>query len=143
MASNGFLNLGTIDVLVATFHNFGTVAIPANTVVIPDPANPPTGDFAGGVIVPLTTSTIDGSFGGVTVESIPPGRSGPVRLMGVSVVTAAAAINYGQNVQASLTAGFLGQVAPCAAGTAQLGYALAPAAAGDILPIFHAPANNA
>ena len=141
--SNGFQQLGTVDTLVATFHNYGGADIPANTVVLPDAANPPTGDYAGGVIVPLTSTTLAGLIAGVTVETLKAGRSGPVRLAGISIVTADGAIAFGQAVQASITSGKLGRAKACGAATPQFGFALAPAADGDILPVFHAPASNA
>lgn len=142
MASNGFLSLGTVDVLVQTFHNFTGSDIAAGLAVLTDAANPPTGDFAGGVVLPTASGGVAGTLG-VTVERIPAGKSGPVRLSGISVCIANGTIVYGAPVQISDTTSKLGWVKALVAATEQLGKALCPAADSDLVLVFHSLANNA
>lgn len=142
MASNGFLQLGTVDVLVSTFHNFTGSDIAAGLAVLVDAAHPPTGDFAGGVVLPTATGGVVGTIG-VTVETLKAGRSGPVRLSGISVCLANGTIAFGASVQVSDTALKLGWVKTQIAATVSLGWALAPAENGDLVPVFHQLSNNA
>lgn len=142
MASNGYLQLGTVDVLVQTFHNFTGADIAAGLGVLVDAANPPTGDFAGGCVLPTASGGVVGSIG-VTVERIAVGKSGPVRLSGISVCFANGTIAYGGAVQISDTVNKLGWIKAEVPGTVTVGWALAPAADGDIVPFFHQLSNNA
>jgi Uncharacterized conserved protein (DUF2190) len=136
------VQLGTVDTLVDTFHNFGASDIAAGLGVLSDSANPPAGDNAGGIVLPTVSGSVVGTLG-VTCERIPAGRSGRVRVLGISVMTASGSIAYGANVQISTTTAELGYAKTCASGTPQLGIALDVATDGQLVRVAHALANNA
>jgi hypothetical protein len=136
------VQLGSVDTLVLTYHNFGASDIAAGLGVLTDTANPPVGDYAGGIVLPTVSGSVAGTLG-VTVERIPAGRSGRVRVSGVSVMTADGTIAYGANVQIATDSGKLGYAKTCAAATEQLGIALDAATDGQLVRVAHALANNA
>lgn len=138
----GAIQFGSIDVLVDTFHNYGGTDIPAGVGVLADTSNPPSGDNAGGIVIPTASGGVVGTLG-VTVENIKAGKTGRVRLQGVSVCTANGSITYGTAVQISDTASHLGEVKTCGAGITQLGVALNEVSAGELVRVFHSVARNA
>lgn len=136
------VQLGSVDTCVLTFHNFGVADIAAGLGVLSDAANPPATDFAGGIVLPTISGSVAGTVG-VTVERIPAGRSGRVRVAGISVMTADGTIAYGANVQIATDASKLGFAKTCAAATPQLGIAIDAATDGQLVRVLHALANNA
>jgi hypothetical protein len=133
--------LGTIDVQVLTFHNFGVSDIAAGVGVLADTGNLPVGDLAGGIVLPTASGGVVGTLG-VTVERIPAGRSGRVRTKGVSVCAADGSITYGTTVQISDTSAKLGRVKTCGSGVIQLGTALDGAVDGELVRVEHNVARN-
>lgn len=135
--------LGSTDVLVGTFHNFSTTTdIAAGLGVLADTSHLPSTDFAGGIILPANSGGVVGTLG-VTMEKIPAGRTGRVRLSGVSVCTAEGSVTYGTPVQISDTSGKNGWVKTCGATTVQLGIAIDPSGGdGELVRVVHTVSKN-
>lgn len=127
--------LGGVPGLDLAFKNYTGADIAAGIAVKLDAANPPNTNVAGGVILP--TSDVD-AFG-VTMEILPAGKIGRVRVGGVVVATASATITYGDVLMADAA----GKVLPQTAGKCQIGRALSSAVAGDAVNVHIAVAKNA
>jgi hypothetical protein len=139
MAATEYGNVPGIDL---TFKNFGASAIEAGLAVLVDGSNVIPTNAVGGIVLPTASGGVAGTLG-VTVERIPAGGIGRVRVAGVIQCKANGTVTYGQIVQASDTTAKLGWVKTCGAGTRQIGLALATAADGEFLPVLIAHAVNA
>jgi hypothetical protein len=134
--------LASADTLVLPFKNFGGSDIAAGLGVLADTSNVPVGDYAGGIVLPTNGGGVVGTLG-VTVERIPAGGTGRVRVYGVSVCTANGSITYGTPVQISDTSAKLGYVKTCGSATVMLGIALDGASDGQLVRVLHSIAKNA
>lgn len=118
--------------------NFSTtITIPKGSVVSVDTAN------EGGVVIPTAAGAV-GTPLGITLEAIPPGATGAVRVYGTAIAIAGAAISSGVAVTASNTGGQLGRAVTAGAAAAQVGTSLMAAVqAGDEIEIILDRARNA
>jgi hypothetical protein len=113
-----------------------TLTIVAGAAVKPDTANPPSGSNPGGIVV--TTSDV-GAIG-LTVEELPPGGVGRVRLLGgANAFDTTENLTYGDLVMGAAA----GKIAKLTAGERQLGWVLNSSTMGDPNVVWLAPANNA
>jgi len=115
---------GSVQKIIITGKNNSTVTtIPDGTGVLFDTANPATGDYPPGVVIPTASGGVVGTFG-VTIEDIPPGKIGKVMVLGAYEMTADGSITAGGYVQVSDTSGKMGRVKAKGATVEQLGQAL-------------------
>lgn len=137
MAAN---ELGSYPVLDFTFKNATASTIAANLAVLASTA--PTGDTPGCVVLPTASGGVVGTIG-VTVEAIPAGGVGRVRVYGIIPCTANGTVTFGEHVQVSDTSAKLGWVKTCGAATQQLGKALDTATNGQQVRVLLMMAANA
>jgi hypothetical protein len=100
-----------------TFKNNGGTDIAAGLGVLIDSSNDR------GILLPTASGGVVGTIG-VTLDAIPAGKTGRVRVYGTAVCTSHGAVTRGTILQISDTTAHLGQVKTCGAGVAQLGVAL-------------------
>lgn len=101
-------------------YNPAVTAIPAFTAVVFDASNPPTGDQPMSVKIPAAAGSV-AAPAGITMQAIPAGGIGLVRMYGIAKATAHGTLALGEFVQISSTAGHEGQVKTCGAATASIG----------------------
>lgn len=120
------------------FKNYGLTDIPANTAVLFDSVN--VGDVNGpaGIVVPTNGGGV-ARTAGVTVERIPPGCVGRVRIFGGAVAIASGAINPGDLVQIDDTTPKMGCVELAASTNQILGKAMSAAVDGDPVLVWVCP----
>lgn len=121
------INIQNADI---PFKNYGLVDIAAGAGVLFDGTNK--GDFsnAAGIVLPTAAGGVVKTCG-ATIERIPAGGTGRVRLLGGAVMVANATINPGDLVQIDDTAAHMGEVKIAASTNELLGRALSAAVAGD------------
>jgi hypothetical protein len=112
------------------FKNYSGVDIPSGTALLFDVTNKGDINNAAGVVVPTAAGGV-AKTAGVTIERIPAGQTGRVRMLGGAVAVANATINPGDMVQIDDTTGFMGTVKIATATNEILGKALSAAVAGD------------
>jgi hypothetical protein len=117
------------DRTMQNLANAGNADIPTGTAVIMDPAND------GAVIVPASGGGVAGTCG-ITIDNIPFGGRGRVRMLGCAVATADGGISRGAYVQVSDTNAKMGRVKTCGAATEMLGQVFETAVDGDPVEVF-------
>jgi len=125
-----------------TCQNYGVTDIPANTAVLFDTSNPPSGAGVFGVVVPTTSGAVT-PVAGITVERIPAGGQGRLRMLGGGVTTASGSITVGDTLQVDSASGKEGRVKTQTSATQQIGLALNSAADGDPITVWIFIAKNA
>lgn len=123
------------------FHNYGASDIGAGLGVLADTSNPGTASLAPGIVLPSIGGGVAKTIG-VTVNTIPAGKGGLVRVYGVSVCTASGTVTYGETVQLDDTSGKLGWVKTHLTDQAQLGVAMGTAANSEQVRVMHFLAIN-
>lgn len=125
------------------FHNYGGSDIGAGLAVLLDTSNPGgTGDKVPGVVLPTASGGVAGQIG-VTVNAIPAGKTGLVRVYGVAVCTANGTVTIGETVMTSDTTSKLGYVKTQTTAGAQLGVAIGSATDGNQVQVLLHLAKNA
>ena len=109
-----------------SLKNYSATDIPAKTAVIMDT----TAANTMGVAAIATAATVELTIG-ITVDAIPAGKYGRVRVSGAAVVVVNDTILRGNAVQIDSASAHEGQVKLLASGKTQLGRALSNAVAGD------------
>lgn len=112
------------------YKNYGLVDIAAGAGVLFDGTNEGTFTDAAGIVLPTAAGGV-AKTAGVTVERIPAGGTGRVRMLGGAVCVANATLNPGDLVQIDDTAAHMGEVKAAAATNETLGKCLSAAVAGD------------
>lgn len=110
---NQVSGVGVVDL---TFKNTSGNDIAAGLAVIADSSNAPSPGTPGGVVLPASDVTPLG----ITVDAIPAGKTGRVRVTGVAPCTCSAAVTYG----AYLMTDSAGKVLAQTAGKYAIGVAL-------------------
>jgi len=124
------------------FKNYGGSAIAAGLGVLADGTNKGDGTQPPGIVLPTASGGVAKTIG-VTVEAIPAGGQGRVRLLGAVVGLANATIAPGTLVQIDDTAAHLGEIKVAASTNEILGKALSDAVAGDpVLVLIGVAAHN-
>ena len=124
------------------FKNSTGVAIPSGYGVLADTVNKGDANNPPSVVLPTAAGGVAKTIG-VTIEAIPAGGTGRVRLIGAAVCFANATITPGTLVQIDDTVGFLGNVKVAASTNEILGKALSDAVAGDpVLVLINPTAHN-
>lgn len=100
-----------------------------------DANNPPS------ILLPTAAGGV-AKTAGVTIEAIPAGGTGKVRVFGAAVCIANATITPGTLVQVDDTATFLGQVKVAASTNEILGKAISDAVAGDPVLVIIDPTSH-
>ena len=109
--------------------------IAAGYAVILDTSNPPSSGTAPGITLPAS----DANAFGVTVDAIPNGKTGRVRVAGIAVCTSSATLHVGDYVETDSA----GKVRDLQAGNYQLGICLGEAVSADAVAVLLAQAKNA
>lgn len=118
-----------VYVLDLPFKNTSGSDIAAGYAVIADSSNPPSPSTPGGITLPASDATPLG----VTVDAIPNGKIGRVRLNGVAPCVCSAAITYGGYVMADSA----GKVTPQTSTNYAIGVALGETGAtGEIVAVL-------
>jgi hypothetical protein len=112
------------------FKNYSGSDIPSGTGVLFDTVNKGDVNNAAGIVVPTAAGGVV-KTAGVTIERIPAGQSGRVRMLGAAVCVASGTLNPGDFVQVDDTGGLLGNVKAIAATNEILGRVLSAAVVGD------------
>lgn len=123
------------------FHNYGVADIGAGLGVLADTSNVGTTSLAPGVVLPTASAGVAKTIG-VTLNTIPAGKGGLVRVYGVSVCTASGTVTYGETVQLDDTTSKLGWVKTHLTDQCQLGVALGTSTDGTPVKVLHFLAIN-
>lgn len=112
------------------FKNYSAVDIPSGTAVLFDGTNKGDANTAAGIVVPTAAGGVV-KTAGVTIERVPAGQTGRVRMLGAAVCVASGTLNPGDFVQVDDTVSVMGQVKAIASTNEILGRVLSAAVAGD------------
>lgn len=124
------------------FKNYGGTAIGSGLGVLADGTNKGDATQPPGIVLPTAAGGVAKTLG-VTVEAIPAGGQGRVRLIGAVVGLANATITPGTLVQVDDTAAHLGEIKVAASTNEILGKALSDAVVGDpVLVLVGVAAHN-
>lgn len=121
--------VGGVGVVDLTFKNATGSDIAAGLAVIADSSNPPSPGVPGYITLPAS----DEKPLGITVDAIPNGKTGRVRVIGVAVCTCSAAVAFGAYVETDSA----GKVLPQTAANYAIGVALgATAGTGELVSVL-------
>lgn len=120
------------------FKNYGGTAIAAGKAVIFDAANVGDANNPPGVVLPTAAGGVALTCG-VTLEIIPAGGLGRVRMLGGAVGTANGTLHPGTLVKIDDAAGQLGNINVATSTAEILGKALSDAVAGDPVLVWVNP----
>lgn len=120
------------------FKNYGGTAIAAGLGVLCDGTNKGDANNPPGVVLPTSTGGVAKTIG-ITVETIPAGGMGRVRVIGAAVGLANATLAPGDPVELSDVAAHLGEIIAAASTHRGVGIALSDAVAGDPILVLVSP----